>query len=334
MDDATLYVTAQGSRLGRIGERLVVRSREGRIIGDVPFFRVRQIICVGTVEIGHSALAALLKRDIDVALLTVNGRFKGRLSNLQPRAVRCRMKQYERASDTAFRLDTAKALVRGKLTSSRVWLMRQNRAHDDALARAVLGVTSAQRAVDAAKTTDELMGIEGNGAKCHFQGIRAVLRQDLGFAGRATRPPPDPVNAMLSFGYTLLFNRVWSAVEQAGLDPMLSNLHAIEDRRPSLALDLMEEFRVIVVDPVVCGMINRLELDVTGFRLEEGKGIRMSEETIGRFVKKLQSRFADTCACPVDGRSYSYGDLIVRQAWQYKNLVLGERSEYIPVAIK
>ena len=125
-----------------------------------------------------------------------------------------------------------------------------------------------------------------------------------------------------------------SAVEQAGLDPMLSNLHAIEDRRPSLALDLMEEFRVIVVDPVVCGMINRLELDVTGFRLEEGKGIRMSEETIGRFVKKLQSRFADTCACPVDGRSYSYGDLIVRQAWQYKNLVLGERSEYIPVAIK
>lgn len=334
MEDATLYVTAQGSRLGRVGERLVVRSREGRILSDVPFFRLRQIICMGTVEIGHSALAALLKREIDVALLTVNGRFKGRLSNLQPRAVRCRMKQYERASDAVFRLETAKTLVRGKLTSSRVWLMRQNRAHDDAIARAVLGVTSAQRAVDTAATVDELLGIEGNGAKCHFQGIRAVLKQELGFEGRVKRPPTDPVNAMLSFGYTILFNRVWSAVEQAGLDPMLSNLHAIEDRRPSLALDLMEEFRVTVVDPVVCGMINRLEVDATGFRLEEGKGVRMSEETIGRFVQKLQARLADTCACPVDGRSYSFGDLIVRQAWQYKSLVFGDRTVYIPVTIK
>ncbi len=115
---------------------------------------------------------------------------------------------------------------------------------------------------------------------------------------------------------------------------MLSNLHAIEDRRPSLALDLMEEFRVTVVDPVVCGMINRLEIDVTGFRLEEGKGVRMSEETIGRFVKKLQARLADTCVCPTDGRSYAYADLIVRQAWQYKSLVLGERNAYLPVVMK
>ncbi len=334
MEDATLYVTAQGSRLGRIGERLVVRSREGRILSDVPFFRLRQVVCMGTVEIGHSALTALLKRDIDVALLTLTGRFKGRLSNLQPKAVRCRMKQYERAADPAFRLETAKALVRGKLASSRVWLMRQNRSHDDALAKAVLGVTDALRAVDAAATVEELMGIEGNGAKCHFQGIRAVLKQELGFEGRVKRPPTDPVNAMLSFGYTILFNRVWSAVEQAGLDPMLSNLHAIEDRRPSLALDLMEEFRVVVVDPVVCGMINRLEVNATGFRLEEGKGVRMSEATIAALVGKLQARFADACACPVDGRSYSYGDLVTRQAWQYKSLVLGERSEYIPVTIK
>ncbi|MBF0500158.1 MAG: CRISPR-associated endonuclease Cas1 [Candidatus Riflebacteria bacterium] len=334
MEDAAVYITAQGARLARVGERMLVRSREGKILNDVPFFRVQEIICMGSVDVTHSALMALQRRSIDVVFLTMDGRFKCRVSNLQPRAVRCRMRQYERASDPEFRLRVSREMVRGKLGISRVWLMRQNRNRDEILAGQVIGVKDCLDALDDAKTVDELMGIEGTAARYHFEGLRCLLKQDLGFAGRVRRPPTDPVNAMLSFGYTLLFNRVLSAVERAGLDPMLSNLHAIDDRRASLALDLMEEFRTLVVDSTVLSLVNRIEMVPGDFRVEDGKGVRMSEGAIARFVKGIQSRLSDSVTHPVNGKSYALKDLITQQAWQYKSVVLGEAAEYKPVTTR
>lgn len=334
MEDATLYISAQGSRLARVGERLVVRSAEGKILSDVPFFRVQEVIAFGTVEVSHAALTALQRRSIDMVFLTLDGRFKCRLSNMQYRAVVCRMKQYEKAHDDAFRLGMAKTLVRGKLGTSKVWLMRQNRTRDEALASQVLTVKGCLDAISDTRTVDELMGIEGTAARAHFEGLRLILKQDLGFSGRVRRPPTDPVNAMLSFGYTLLYNRVLSAIERIGLDPMLSNLHAIEDRRASLALDLMEEFRIILVDSVVLGVVNRLEMRPGDFRGEEGKGIRMTEDAIARFVNALQNRLSEPLPHPVTGKSYAMKDLIWQQAYQYKAFLGEEAPEYLPVVIK
>jgi len=164
--------------------------------------------------------------------------------------------------------------------------------------------------------------------------LKRLLKQDLGFSGRVRRPPTDPVNAMLSFAYTLLFNRVLSAVEQGGLDPMLANLHAFEDRRPSLALDLMEEFRVPVVDSIVMAMVNRVEVGPGDFTMLSGKGIRMSEIAIGKLVRAFQARLSEQLPHPVNGKSYSFREMIVQQAWQYKSVVLGEADEYRPIAIR
>jgi len=334
MEDAVLYVTAQGSRLTRVGERLTVRDREGRILQDIPFFRVRQVLCHGTVEASHAVLTALLRPNIDLVFLTLDGRLKGRISNLQPRAVECRMKQYEKACDPAFRLAMARSLVRGKLQNARTWLMRQNRNRDQELARQVLGLSNCLDSLAGATTVDELMGLEGMAGKYHFEAFRLILKQDLGFTGRIRRPPTDPVNAMLSFGYTLLFQRVWSAVETAGLDPMLSNLHGIEDRRPSLALDLMEEFRTLIVDVVVAGIVNRIDAVPGDFVRTDGKGVRMTREMLARFVHRFQERLNDQVSHPVSGQSYAYKDILLQQAWQYKSVVTGERETYLPVVTR
>lgn len=334
MEDVWLYVTAQGSKLTRVGERLVVRSREGQILDDVPFFRVRQILCFGSIEVTHAVLVTLSRRDIDLVWLTVDGKFRGRLSNYRKDAVACRLEQYKRYLDPVGRLVVARAVVAGKLATSRTWLMRQNRNGDRELGTMVMGVTDCLAALEDAKTVDELMGFEGTAARWHFAGFRSVLKQDLGFKERERRPPPDPVNAMLSFGYTLLLQRVLSAIEQAGLDPMIGNLHALQDRRPSLALDLMEEFRVVIVDSIVTRLVNQVDVGPGDFVPVEDRGIRMQERTLRRFVQAFQSRLGEGGSDPVDGRRFPWKDLIVRQAVQFKVFVSGDRPDYQPVRIR
>ncbi|NLI75950.1 MAG: CRISPR-associated endonuclease Cas1 [Candidatus Riflebacteria bacterium] len=334
MEDIWLYVTAQGAKLTRIGERLVVRSREGAILDDVPLFRVRQVLCFGSVEATHAVLTTLFRRDIDLVWVTVDGRFRGRLSHFRRESVTCRLEQYRRFLLPEARLAAARAVVAGKLATSRTWLLRQNRTGNQELGQMVLGVGDCLAALPEAANVDALMGLEGTAARWHFAGLKAILKQDLGFRERERRPPPDPVNAMLSFGYTLLLQRVLSAVEQAGLDPMIGNLHALQDRRPSLALDLMEEFRTVIVDSVVTRLVNQMEATPADFVPVEDRGVRMQEGMLGRFVQAFQARLAEAGADPVDGRRFPWKDLIVRQALQYKAFVLGERPEYQPVRIR
>ncbi|HNV72295.1 MAG TPA: CRISPR-associated endonuclease Cas1 [Candidatus Ozemobacteraceae bacterium] len=334
MQDAVLYVSQPGARLTRTGERLIVRAIDGKIVSDVPMFRLDQVICFGTVEPSGSALLALSRRGIDLVFLSQDGRFKARIAPSRPRAVQCRVKQYQRSLDPEFRLTMARTLVGGKLNLSRVWLLRQNRNRDSRLTSQILGISGCIDSLREACSVDQLMGIEGTAARYHFEALKLILKQDLGFNGRVRRPPKDPVNALLSFGYTLLFNRVVSAVEQVGLDPMISNLHGLEDRRPSLALDLMEEFRTLIVDSVVVGLINRMEICATDFDDLGEKGVQMKERTLARFVKAFQDRLNDTMPHPREDRSFTLRDLIVQQAYQYKSVILGEASEYQPMTTR
>ena len=138
---------------------------------------------------------------------------------------------------------------------------------------------------------------------------------------------------MLSFGYTLLYNMVLAVVEQVGLDAYFSNLHAIQDRRPSLALDLMEEFRVITVDMVVMRLVNLVRVRPVDFFFDDEKGTRMREQTIALLTSELQARLRARVADPLTKNQFPIKDLLRRQAYQYRAVVNGEREEYLPVVI-
>ncbi|NCB38593.1 MAG: CRISPR-associated endonuclease Cas1 [Erysipelotrichia bacterium] len=331
MEIGTLYIGAQGSKITRVGERLLVRDRENKILEDVPFFRLRQIVCFGSVEITSAATAQLMKLGVDVVYMTLTGRFKYRLSNMNPSAVKCRQSQYEKASCNAFRLTLARAMLRGKLLNSKNWLIKRNRPANKLISESIWKISTSLEMLESASTTDELLGIEGIAAKEYFEGFRFLLKQDLGFGERNRRPPKDPVNAMLSFGYTLLFNMIMAAVEQSGLDPMFSNLHAIQDRRPSLALDLMEEFRCLTVDTVVMRIVNLVRVQPRDFFYDERAGTRMREETIALLVSELQARLKSRVVDPVNQNQFQIKDLFLRQAYQYKAVVCGDREIYQPV---
>ncbi len=226
MEVGTLYITTQGAKLTKVGERLVVRSKENKIIHDMPFFKIRQIFCFGTVEVTAQTIFQIMYRNIDLVYLTKNGRFKCRLSNLNEKSVLSRIAQYRRAQDEDFKLEMARKIVVGKLSNYKNWILFKNRhgvieANDEAFA-----INQAISLAESAVSVDELMGIEGNGSKIYFEAFRKGLKQNLSFFERNRRPPKDPVNAMLSFGYTILYHKVLAAIEQAGVDTFMANLHS------------------------------------------------------------------------------------------------------------
>lgn len=334
MEIGTVYISAQGSRVSRVGERLIIRDKENKVLEDVPFFKLRQIVCFGSIELTSAAILQLLRRDVDVVYMSLSGRFKCRLSNMNMTMVKCRQSQYKNAANPEFRLRLARSMLTGKLLNAKSFLVRRNRPACEQVSESIWKIATSIEMIEDAKTTDELMGIEGIAAKEYFSGYRYLLKQELGFYDRNRRPPKDPVNAMLSFGYTLLFNMVLAAVEQVGLDSHLANLHAIQDRRPSLALDLMEEFRVITVDTVVMRLVNLVRVKPVDFFDGEEKGTRMREQTIALLVSELQARLRTKANDPVTQNLFSLKDLLLRQAYQYRNVVSGDRDAYRAVVMK
>ncbi len=219
---------------------------------------LEQVVLCGFVQLTTQAARVLLRKGIDTAFLTQGGAFLGRLSGPLGKNVALRRLQYRKLEDPAVALDVAKRLVAGKLKNQRVLLMRRQKdAADERVARALVAMRLALERVPDAATLDEARGHEGKGAADYFRAFGALLTAPgIEFQTRIRRPPPDPVNILLSFGYTLLGNVIQGFVELAGLDPHLGSLHAPDYGRPSLALDLMEEMRPVLVDTAVLTAFN------------------------------------------------------------------------------
>ena len=204
MQIGTIYILTQGSKITRVGERLVVRNSEGKIIHDMPLFKVREIFCFGTVEITAQAIFQIMYRNIDLVYLTKSGRFKCRLSNLNEKSVICRIEQYKRTLDENFRLSMAKKIVIGKLSNYKAWMMLKNRRGVIEAGSEIIAIKESIELAKSASTVGEAMGFEGIGSKAYFSAFKKALKQELGFFERNRRPPKDPVNAMLSFGYHIV----------------------------------------------------------------------------------------------------------------------------------
>ncbi len=331
MEVGTIYITTQGAKLTKVGERLVVRSKENKIIHDMPFFKIRQIFCFGTIEVSAQTIFQLMYRNIDLVYLTKNGRFKCRLSNLNEKSVLSRIAQYQRSQDEDFKLKMARKIVVGKLSNYRNWIMYKNRhgvieANNEAFA-----INQAINLGKKAESIDELMGIEGNGSKIYFKAFRKGLKQNLNFFERNRRPPRDPVNAMLSFGYTILYHKVLAAIEQAGIDPFLANLHSNQNSRPSLVLDLMEEFRHFVVDNMVLKLVNLAQVRADNFIYTADKGVIMNDYAIALIVKEMQARLGNSFYYPHDGKKIELQEQILKQAYAYREAVNKGVEYYEPL---
>lgn len=285
---ASLYITEQGTTLRKEQNRLVV-ERDGATLVSIHDFKLERVLAFGNVQMTTQSIAYLLERGIDTTFLSQYGKLKGRLMSLESKNAPLRIKQYERVSDARFALAVAVAIVAGKITNCREMLVRYQRNHaeiklQDLISRLSALAEKAQQQTSASS----LLGIEGQAAVLYFEGLGKMLRRHWRFTKRTRRPAADPVNAMLNFGYTLMYNEAISALVAVGFDPYLGFFHTVNYGRCSLALDLMEELRPLIADRVMLNLVNLEVVRPADFTVNEDCGVTMTDEARKRFLREYE----------------------------------------------
>ncbi len=266
----TLAINEQGTHVNVEGELLVL-SKEGRVLRRVRLGEIEQVLLFGRIEVSSGAIAALARRAIDVIFLTMQGYFRARLIGPGSRHAALRLAQARQALDPAFAVRVARGMVIGKVAHQRQLLLRAQRQLADPPLAEVLGrlrLILEQCAVE--DDLERLRGREGMAAAQYFGQLGKLLKAPGStFNGRSRRPPRDPVNACLSFGYTLLERVVETEVLRCGLDPAVGLFHQPCPGRASLALDILEEFRPFI-DSLALRLVNRRQLGPLDFEQRHG----------------------------------------------------------------
>jgi CRISPR-associated protein Cas1 len=298
----TVYVVHDGATLRREGDRLQVRVRR-ELRDEIHTAGLRQLVLMGNITLTPAAMALIVQRGIDAVLLGPRGNYRGRIHGTLSSNVTLRLAQYRVLTDGPSALDLARRIVAAKIATGRELLLRHVRRRPElervrAAARAMR--FSAAR-LDLCTTLDAVRGCEGAASAQYFAVLGDLIVQPgFGFDGRSRRPPLDPVNALLSLGYTLLANAVQAAVEIVGLDPHLGALHAPLAGRPSLVCDLMEEHRAPMVDALVIGAINKGAFTPADFEdAGPGEPVVLRRETTRWLVTLFERRL---------GRQILYAD--------------------------
>lgn len=270
--EKTIYINEEGGLLRSRGDRLRL-ERDGVLVLSASFERVRQVVIFGRVGMTTPFVQHVLERGIDVTFVSNHGRYIGRLQPASTANPFIRQAQHRALNNEDVRIALAGRMVRAKLLNLRGALQRGRRRREggDALTTRIDRLERAAISTERQTTLNALMGVEGSGSREYFAGFGALLKDPWVFTTRQRRPPPDPVNSLLSFGYTLLVQESIAACEAAGLDAYSGFLHHNRVGRPSLALDLAEEFRPVIVDSVVLRMLNTMMLTPDSFETDPGR---------------------------------------------------------------
>lgn len=354
----TLYITEPYCVVKKEGETLVVHvpgdEKNGKAARKVvmPLIKVDEVVILGDSTLTPQALGALLERKVAITFLTAFGQFRGRVVPAETRNSLLRLAQV-RAHDAPGRMFAlAKQFVAGKLHNTRTLLLRTNRRlEDEEVAAAAESLREIGKQVeglesDGAPPPDpekpqagtawgSLQGLEGAAAARYFSAFGRLLRADTGlsFDTRSRRPPRDPVNALLSYGYTLLLHQAMAALQLTGLDPYIGFLHSTQYSKPALALDLMEEFRAPIVDSVVLTLINNRILTAEDF-IEEFGAWRLKDGARRTFLQKFEERMNDTIQHPQFKYAVTYRRCVEVQARLLAKVLTGELQEYPPFKVR
>jgi CRISP-associated protein Cas1 len=332
----TLYVTQNDAFIGKTDERITVRANKVTLI-DVPLIKVEGVVVMGRATVSPAVVIELLERKIPLSFLTYTGRYLGRLEPELTKNIFVRSAQWKAAGTTEPALHVVRGFVRGKLKNYRGALMRGQRevAELDVQA-AVTRIEQAIAPLDQTHSIDSLRGLEGSGSAAYFGSFNQLIRAEgFKFEARRRRPPTDPVNALLSLGYALLRHDVQSAVNLAGFDPYLGYLHVERYGRPSLALDLMEEFRPLVVDAIVLSGLNRRTIVLTDFTTEPLSGaVSLTPEGLKTFLRLYEQKKQSKFKHPVLQTQCTYQEAFEIQARLLAKYLMGETTQYPPLVLK
>jgi CRISPR-associated protein Cas1 len=348
---AVLYLQEPGAHVGKKSEHLVVR-KDGAELQRIPIAALQQVVIFGNVQVSTQALETLTANDVPVVFLSGHGRFVAAVQPAPTKNVQLRVNQFQRFADPPFALALARAVVRAKIGNQRTLLMRSLRGaacrdpvdapveepvrgSDEPAAREMAELLAR---LDRIHDPAVLLGTEGQAAALYFSQFNRMLKSPVpgaafDFKARNRRPPRDPVNCLLSFGYALLVKDCFSAVATVGFDPYHGFYHAGRHGKPSLALDLMEEFRAVIVDSVVLTLINNGSLTPRDFLSWRGS-CQLTEDGRTRYFQAYEQRKATVVTHPVFGYKMAYGRMLEVQARMLAAHVRGDIPDYTGFTVR
>lgn len=340
----TLYVATDGAYLRKDGLNVVVEV-EGAERLRVPVHLLGSVAMFGQVSLSPALMGGLVEAGVCCAFFGRNGRFLARVEGPVSGNVLLRREQYRRADDPPACVAIVRGIVAAKALNQRGVLQRALRDHGaglaetprDALTAAVARMQDIARRALHETDMDRLRGHEGEAAGLYFGVFPHVLRVPdpaLAFRGRSRRPPMDPVNALLSFVYTLLVHDCRGALEGVGLDPAAGFLHRMRPGRPSLALDLMEELRANLADRLVLSLLNRRELGIGDFRVMENGAVLLAEDSRRAVLTAWQERKKEEIEHPFLKEKVPLGLLAHLQAMLLARTLRGDLDAYPPMIWK
>lgn len=329
----TLFVTREGAYLRKDGAAVEVRH-EGESLLRVPLHNLDGIVCLGY-DIGASAqlMAGCSEAGVTLSFCSPYGRFLAAIRGFTPGNVLLRRAQYRLADDRDSCAKFAGSFIAAKLTNGKNVLLRNARDHgahpsiDESVQVLRRNAAAALRTHD----PDSQRGLEGDAANSYFAAFSQLITvSGFEFPGRFRRPPTDPVNALLSFAYSLLAHDCRSALESVGLDAAVGFLHRDRPGRPSLALDLMEEFRPVLADRCVLTLVNRRQIRHSDFVCRETGAVELTDDARKRFLVAWQERKQDTITHPFLQEKMSLGLVPFIQARLLARAIRSDLDGYPP----
>ena len=341
-----LYLNTQGYTLGKSGEVLQAKDK-GRLIQEFRLNDVSQVNIIGNVQVTTQAIQSLLQAEIPVVYFSYGGWFHGLTQGVGLRNIMWRREQFRCADRPEFCLRFARKLVSAKIQNQRTFLMRN---HIEPPTDALRFIKNLKLESERSESLDSLLGVEGLAARIYFEHFNGMIKtnrdlvghnkhlpnatDEIGgtwlrfdFEGRNRRPPRDPVNALLSLGYSLLAKDLTITCAAVGLDPYLGFYHQPRHGRPALALDLMEPFRSLVVDSTVITAINNRMIEPKHF-VSAGDAVALTAEGRKSFFRAYEQRMDQLVTHPLFDYRVSYRRILEIQTRLLARCLTGEIWDY------
>lgn len=349
-----LYVTEQGAVIGLNANRIVVNYKDG-MTKSIPIETMEAISIFGGIQITTQCLQECLKRGINVVFYSKNGGYFGRMISTTHVNVARQRKQADIYRSEKFKLEFSQRIIDAKIRNQIVILRRyarnspkekeifKGRAYgmkNNAGQSTEETITEMQHVIKKLPRTDsieQLMGYEGTAARLYFRALGELVEPAFAFHGRTRQPPKDAFNSMISLGYSIILNEIYGKLEARGLNPYFGIMHKDREKHPTLASDLMEEWRAVLVDATMMSLVNGHEVSIDGFyREEDREGVFLDKDTFKIVVGKLEKKFR------TDNKYLSYVDYSVsfRRAMdlQIMQLIKAMEAEdaslYTPIIIR
>ncbi|GIW92165.1 MAG: CRISPR-associated exonuclease Cas4/endonuclease Cas1 fusion [Pirellulaceae bacterium] len=347
-DRKPLYITTQGLYVGKSGEVLKIKDGE-TVLQEIRINDICQVNIFGNIQVTTQAIQTLCQKDIPIAYFSQGGWFYGMTCGLGLKNVFLRKAQFRWVESEEFCLSFARALVAGKIRNQRTMLQRN---HIEPPQHAIALLKALVDEAEQATAMDQLLGIEGNAARIYFENFSGMIKvghsdaaegdivQDkppsggwsgnsltFDFVHRNRRPPRDPVNALLSLGYSLLTKDMTAVCHTVGFDPFMGYFHQLRFGRPSLALDLMEPFRPLIVDSAVLTAINTRMVTERDF-VRTGQAVALTPSGRKGFFRAYEQRMDDLVTHPLFGYRVSYRRVLEIQTRLLARVLTGELSVY------